>query len=502
MSAHPDAGRSRRKLGPRKLNDNGELHAITKTLKNAVGGRTSWPVEYHKDGNKNLAATLFLKTKSSEIAIHNVHNTNTLEEQINIDDLTGRFALSENHLVVGDFNLHHPAWAGKLMNPVLASPMANQLNERMAVSGMKLVTVKGTTTYRHKNAHRSSIASCIDLTFASTAPKSKVLRWGVDDKSRWEKSDHCPIRTVLDFQPFLDTTVRYKYSKAALGAYQTMVAAKMEEMRTCPLLSQDDLDQAAVKLIQSLEECRDKCIPSCLANPPGKSRYPQDPNIRLTMQKEAITVAEPGPRLDREARRVMRRRAHEANKLKSGDGYRRYARMKSTAPNGVWALSKMAKRMVAPQHTTDMPPLTKEQGDATYVTEEEKQKCLRDSIWSRTSDTPGAYNIRFPDLDPNRRQLNIDQSLDEATVDRFIRKLPSGKAARRDKIASEAIKMARTQLLEFLTRFFRACLQFCHIPRIFRQANTVILPKADKETYDSPKSWRPIALLRRLHPMR
>ncbi|KAI6774935.1 hypothetical protein HG530_001693 [Fusarium avenaceum] len=502
MSAHPDAGRSRRKLGPRKLNDNGELHAIAKTLKNAVGGRTSWPVEYHKDGNKNLAATLSLKTKSSEIAVHNVHNTNTLGEQINIDDLTGRFALSENHLVVGHFNLHHPAWAGKLMNPVLASPMANQLNERMAVSGMKLVTVKGTTTYRRKNAHRSSIASCIDLTFASTALKSKVLRWGVDDKSRWEKSDHCPIRTVLDFQPFLDTTVRYKYSKTALGAYQTMVAAKMEEMRTCTLSSQDDLDQAAVKLIQSLEECRDKCIPSCLANPPGKSRYPQDPNIRLTMQKEAITVAEPGPGLDREVRRVMRRRAHEANKLKGGDGYRRYAGMKSTAPNGVWALSKMAKRMVAPQHTTDMPPLTKEQGDVTYVTEEEKQKCLRDSIWSRTSDTPGAYKIQFPDLDPNRRQLNIDQSLDEATVDRFIRKLPSGKAAGRDKIASEAIKMARTQLLEFITRFFGACLQFCHIPRIFRQANTVILPKADKETYDSPKSWRPIALLRRLHPMR
>jgi hypothetical protein len=85
---------------------------------------------------------------------------------------------------VGDFNLHHPAWAGKFMNPVLASAKVNQLNKKMAISEMKLVTLKGTTTFRRTNAHKPSIALCIDLTFASTAIKSKILSWGVDDKSR------------------------------------------------------------------------------------------------------------------------------------------------------------------------------------------------------------------------------------------------------------------------------------------------------------------------------
>ncbi|SPJ73890.1 uncharacterized protein FTOL_03620 [Fusarium torulosum] len=134
-------------------------------------------------------------------------------------------------------------------------------------------------------------------------------------------------------------------------------------------------------------------------------------------------------------------------------------------------------------------------GCVTCMTEEDKQKCLRDSIWTKTSDTPGAYSIRFSALDSNRCQLNIDQSLDEHTVDRLIHKLPSGKAAGRDKIANDAIKMVRPQLLKFLTCFFRACLKLCHIPRLFRHANTVILPKSSKESYDPPKSWRPITLL-------
>ncbi|SPJ73891.1 uncharacterized protein FTOL_03621 [Fusarium torulosum] len=150
--------------------------------------------------------------------------------------------------------------------------------------------LKGTTTFRRTNAYKHSIASCIDLTFASTALKSRILSWGINDKSRWDMSDHRPTRSVLDFQPFVDRTVRYNYFKNPPGAFKSMATARMEEMSTYVLLSHGKLGQAALNLIQSIEDHRDKCIPSRFANPPGKIRFSLDPNIRLEMQNEAITV--------------------------------------------------------------------------------------------------------------------------------------------------------------------------------------------------------------------
>lgn len=103
-------------------------------------------------------------------------------------------------------------------------------------------------------------------------------------------------------------------------------------MSTYVLLSHGKLGQAALNLIQSIEDHRDKCIPSRFANPPGKIRFSLDPNIRLEMQNEAITVEELGPALDREARRVMQRRDHETGKINSGKHCRRYAGLKSKPP--------------------------------------------------------------------------------------------------------------------------------------------------------------------------
>lgn len=67
----------------------------------------AWRVEFHEDDNKGFAATLYLRTTLGEISIHNVHNPNTAEEQINIDPLVSRARTSGLQLMVGDFNLHH-----------------------------------------------------------------------------------------------------------------------------------------------------------------------------------------------------------------------------------------------------------------------------------------------------------------------------------------------------------------------------------------------------------
>ncbi|KAF4445653.1 Zinc knuckle [Fusarium albosuccineum] len=55
--------------------------------------------------------------------------------------------------------------------------------------------------------------------------------------------------------------------------------------------------------------------------------------------------------------------------------------------------------------------------------------------------------------------------------------------------------MADPSLVRHLTHVFNACLKLSYHPSSFKHATTVILRKPGKDTYDSPRSWRPIALL-------
>lgn len=119
-------------------------------------------------------------------------------------------------------------------------------------------------------------------------------------------------------------------------------------------------------------------------------------------------------------------------------------------------------------------------------------------MWPKTSDGDVAPLLPLP-TNPAEgsgyQELCADQTVTEDELSRAIQALPTGKAAGDDEMANEAIKMARVQLVPYLTRLFQACLTLSHHPAAFKHAITVILPKQGKETYSDPKSWRPIALL-------
>ncbi|KAF4964395.1 hypothetical protein FSARC_7660 [Fusarium sarcochroum] len=473
----------------------------------------NWRVEYHDDLNQNLAATLYLRSKVGEIAIHNIQNLNTTDKKIDVDLLTQRTS-SGLHVVLGDFNLHHKDWGGDILNPAREGTRSRELSDKMKKAEMKLITEPGTITYTRGAAKDGTNPSCIDLTFVSKDLQPRVASWGVDKVSCWEESDHRPIRTVLNIQPFDDQTRRYQFNKAAVGALQKDLAESMVELIAARLQTNGDLDVAAEEFVSILKSSIDRCIPTRLANPPPKGSKRTDAIIRATAKNGGISIADPAPDqepgskpailTDRSQRRDERLLGWQVQKIKTGTGskvkpvgdYRNHVANKSKSPNGVWKMSSTGERISAPKLASDIPPLNKDTGGITYTTEEEKQTCLRNSLWSKTNDDGTAiHELRFPDLDPDRPCYEMDQSLDEMTVDRHIRGLPSGKAAGRDGIANEALKMARVIIVPFLTRFLGACLRLSYIPLSFRYAVTVVLPKADKASYNSPKSWRPIALL-------
>ncbi|KAF5024611.1 hypothetical protein F66182_3374 [Fusarium sp. NRRL 66182] len=469
--------------------------------------RKSWSVEYHDDANKNMAATLYLKTKVGEIAIHNVQNPNTTDEKIKVDLLTKRTS-SGLHMVLGDFNLHHSDWGGNLFNPGREGISSRQLSDKMKKAEMKLITKPGTVTYTRGAANKdgSTKPSCIDLTFVSKDLQPRVVSWGVDGVSYWEESDHRPIRTVLDIQPLQDETRRYQFKKAELGRYLKDIEESMVALNEARLETSEELDEAADTFSSIMIKSMDRCIPTRLTNPPPRCTGRTDATgerLGLTIEGTSPSSSpRPAPEPTTGAGRpqqpghgTLRIKTSSGYKVRAADGYRSHVAKKSKSPNGVWTTSRMGQRISAPKLASDVPPLSEDTGGITYTTEEEKQTCLRNSLWSRTSHGEAHGELRFPYLAPDRPLYTMDQSLDEKTIDRLIRRLPSGKASGRDGIPNEAIKKARAVLVPFLTRFFGACLALSHFPLPFRYAITAVLPKPDKGAYNSPKSWRPIALL-------
>lgn len=107
--------RAKKELGdeddPRNRSSN-SAHLLTQRVAFYVHQSISvhdWDVDPYDDQNANLVATLWLKTPSGKIAIHNVYNR---QKSLDIGRLMDTCTGLGSDILVGDFNLHHPTWAG------------------------------------------------------------------------------------------------------------------------------------------------------------------------------------------------------------------------------------------------------------------------------------------------------------------------------------------------------------------------------------------------------
>ena len=98
----------------------------------------------------------------------------------------------DEHVVVGDFDLHHPLWCGP------SYPEQHQLSQNllkiMQNAGLSLAFPKGTIT-RDTHGQRTTI----DLSLVSEGLAGSMLRCGVDEELE-NSSDHLPIGTSLYLQ--------------------------------------------------------------------------------------------------------------------------------------------------------------------------------------------------------------------------------------------------------------------------------------------------------------
>lgn len=175
-------------------------------------------VLFHSGDFMTMTTTLSQRASTSyqhNIHIHNTYNEPDTTQSPVLDDLA--FILSEtgnaitnsphevitDHIIVGDFNIHHPSWGTRT---TIADNRSSQLLEIIDEFNLTQHLPPGNTTYISALGSKSTI----DLVFTSAGLTEKIQMCDVVEALDHD-SDHLPIGTILDLS-LQNTPPESKYS--------------------------------------------------------------------------------------------------------------------------------------------------------------------------------------------------------------------------------------------------------------------------------------------------
>ena len=90
--------------------------------------------------------------------------------------------------------------------------------------------------------------------------------------------------------------------------------------------------------------------------------------------------------------------------------------------------------------------------------------------------------------------LDAHDWIDSDLVRQAMKQFKPNKAAGPDGLKPIIFKYLPQNALDVITLIYKACVSLCHTPKVWRETKVIFLPKPGKDSYDLPKSYRPISL--------
>lgn len=207
----------------------------------------SWQTTIHSPD----LITLSLTTTTNVIHIHNYYNppsAHTSTELGTLSILPRALAMQGQHILLGDFNLHHPLWGG-ITSPTHHT-LANHLIETATAANLNLALPRGTITRRRGNSK-----STLDLIFTSQWIEERIINCGVSYELE-SSSDHLPILTTFDVTPIpiLPQPPRPQWKKADWKKVNTTLQMKLRSIRTSQPSTKVELDAAVEQIQKAIQD--------------------------------------------------------------------------------------------------------------------------------------------------------------------------------------------------------------------------------------------------------
>ena len=216
----------------------------------------SWEVEFPSAD----MCTLIIRTKIGETAevihVHNVYNPSpasysSIDSPSTLPIVKHQLTTGSNHILLGDFNLHHPLWNDPSRTTQHAG--ADQLLNIIEESSLSLTLPKGTITWEARQSF-----STIDLVFMSENLTER-LEHCMSRPELNQSSAHIPISTriTLDSEP---QTIIERRAWKLLNMEKLREAEKQAPPITTPR-SHAEIDAYTVSIQKFLQEVINAAVP-------------------------------------------------------------------------------------------------------------------------------------------------------------------------------------------------------------------------------------------------
>jgi hypothetical protein len=159
-----------------------------------------------------------------------------------------------SYLVLGDFNLHHPAWGG---DEAPRDVKAEDLLDLMESAGLDNWLAPGTIT-----RDQAGYQTTIDLTLASYSLREQMIACEVDQDVHAD-SDHLPILTLLEVNvPETAEAVKRRNWKAMeVEKFLTFASANLCTMQLPKEPTPREIDYAVDHLIDIVQQAAQESTP-------------------------------------------------------------------------------------------------------------------------------------------------------------------------------------------------------------------------------------------------
>ena len=392
------------------------------------------------------------------------------------------------HIVVGDFNAHHPLWDiherhSRGCENVIA------FAERW---GLELLTPYGEIT-RQRHGQKDST---IDLAWASPEVRSRH-----DGDQGLNGSDHrAQGLTILSHGESVAKSAKTPegWNWAMLDKELVRAEAKLLFRHIVPVDSMEELKQAFDWVVGSLQTLAD------LATPKRKVSTGKGMPWWCREVQEAATEAK------RERRRYLQARCENTwqryseavakQKREIGAAQERswYQKLEDTARDSesLWSLQRWARlRSQAPPEEHGIPALKRSEGDTQpAVTHAEKTKVLADRFFPSP---PADLTDVVPDPLSLPQRFVIDKEVDELDIQIIVASIASWKSPGDDLLPNGFLTACGEPLYRCLAYLSNKSFELGWFPERFRTARVAVIPKPNKPVAQRSFAggWRPIALL-------
>jgi len=446
-----------------------------------------------------------LKGEWGKLTVLNVYNDCNNNETIRL--LTNfhsgnqmEIAQSRNgaaHLLwVGDFNRHHLYWDNPLDTRLFtneATEAAEKLIEAVADAGLEIALLRGTPTHKHSVTKRWSR---LDQAFLSDHSENILIacdtqpdHWGIN-------TDHLPIVTELDLK--VEQTEEEEipnFRNVDWDEFRKELSNQLDKLPPpAPIAHQIQLNESCASLTKAIQQTIDNQVPVTTLSPKSKRWW----------TKELTQLRRRANKLGRQSynRRHDPGNAVHGEHAAAAKKYRKTLEQTKTQhwrdwlenaeDPDIWAAHRLTSNSWGDGGKTRIPALkyVADGEETTASINTDKGRVLAKGFFPEKplSDDALADTIYPPECE---RAGTITSEQIKAQ----LKKLKPYKAPGPDGIPNIVLTKCADEITDRLRYIYKAMLETRLTYKPWKEFVTVVLRKLGKPRYDTPKAFRPIALL-------